>query len=135
MSIYNIMPFSILSRTVSKAKGQGLATDYECSFYETAAAEDFDSVENVFHSLIRDIGRINERVMTLQPLFISEEKAAFLNPGTQVWQPCFLFIFIIIWLSVFILCKSPSCYIDLHDVKWIIDAGLWVCACARVSIF
>ncbi|KAK2174395.1 hypothetical protein NP493_802g02017 [Ridgeia piscesae] len=67
-------------RTVSKMTGESLARQYECSFHETSAADDYRSVELVFHSVIRDIARVSERLMPLQPLFISEDKSGLLNP-------------------------------------------------------
>ena len=59
-------------RTVSRSSGEELAAEYECQFYETSAAEDYESVEAVFHEIIRDIARLNDHHITLQPLFISE---------------------------------------------------------------
>lgn len=64
--------------------GESLARQYECSFHETTAADDYRSVELVFHSITRDIARVSERLMPLQPLFISEDKSGLLNPvGSQ----------------------------------------------------
>ena len=60
--------------------GESLARQFECSLHETTAADDFRSVEKMFHSIIRDIARATERLMPLQPLFISEDKAGLLNP-------------------------------------------------------
>ncbi len=61
-------------RTVTQNEGRSLANQFECNFKETSAAEDMHSVEKVFHSLLRDIARMSERQVPLQPLFISEDK-------------------------------------------------------------
>lgn len=69
---------------MSKADGQELATQYECLFHETSAADDFRSVELLFHGLIRKITRPNDGPVSLQPLFISEDsKGGLLNPLSQ----------------------------------------------------
>ncbi|ELU13399.1 hypothetical protein CAPTEDRAFT_172726 [Capitella teleta] len=63
-------------RTVSRHAGQELAAEYDCHFYETSAAEDYGSVEVVFHELIKDIARLTDQNVVIQPLYISE-------PATQ----------------------------------------------------
>lgn len=67
-------------RTVSKATGKLLADEYECSFYECSAAEDFESVQVIFHEMIRDIWRQREGQLPLAPLYISEDRT---NSGTS----------------------------------------------------
>ena len=62
-------------RTVSKVAGEELAAHYECLFTESSAAEDLESVEEVFHRILREI--VREHSLPLQPLFISEDKAGF----------------------------------------------------------
>ncbi|XP_041074031.1 ras-like protein family member 12 [Polyodon spathula] len=57
-------------RQVSKSDGLSLASKYGCLFYEVSACLDFDSVQRVFHKAAREVKR-----ETVQPLFISEEKA------------------------------------------------------------
>jgi Ras-like protein family protein 12 len=64
------------SRTVSRNAGEELAAEYDCHFYEASAAEDYLSVEEVFHELIKDIARMNEQNSALQPLFISESSSS-----------------------------------------------------------
>ncbi|XP_013389909.1 ras-like protein family member 12 [Lingula anatina] len=72
-------------RQVSKAEGSALATEQECLFYETTAAEDYQCVETVFHGIVKEIQREKERQMPLQPLFITEDKPSgsiSLGPGS-----------------------------------------------------
>ncbi|XP_060708840.1 ras-like protein family member 12 [Hemiscyllium ocellatum] len=61
-------------RQVSKSDGLSLASKYNCSFYEVSACLDFESVQHVFHELIREVRRETERHLPVRPLFISEEK-------------------------------------------------------------
>ena len=68
-SLYSFFSF----RTVSKAAGEELASQYECLFTECSAAEDLESVELLFHKLLREI--VRENSLPLQPLFISEDKS------------------------------------------------------------
>ena len=70
---------------MSKLEGEEAATSYDCLFQETSAAEDYFSVEKIFHELIRDISKTNDPSTqdTLQPLFIFEESGkggSLLNP-------------------------------------------------------
>ena len=60
---------------VSKTSGEDLALHFESTFFETSAADDYESVEVVFVDTVREIARIHDRQMPLQPLFISEDKA------------------------------------------------------------
>lgn len=59
-----------------------MASEYDTTFHETSAADDFDSVAKVFHSLIRDI--VREQQIALQPLVISEDKTSILTSGSQL---------------------------------------------------
>lgn len=62
-------------RVISKADGQTLASDFEATFYECSAAEEFEYVEDIFHGVIHAIQRERgERNVAFQPLYISEEK-------------------------------------------------------------
>ncbi|XP_020377877.2 ras-like protein family member 12 [Rhincodon typus] len=61
-------------RQVSKSDGLSLASKYNSSFYEVSACLDFESVQHVFHELIREVRRETERHLPVRPLFISEEK-------------------------------------------------------------
>ena len=62
-------------RVISKADGQTLATEFEATFYECTAAEEFEFVEDIFHGVIHAIQRDRgERSLTFSPLYISEEK-------------------------------------------------------------
>lgn len=62
-------------RVISKADGQSLASEYEATFYECTAAEEFEYVEDIFHGMIHAIQRERgERNFPFQPLYISEEK-------------------------------------------------------------
>lgn len=61
-------------RTVSKVAGESLAAEFECLFSETSAADDLESVENVFHETLRNISAANDGPLALEPLFISEEQ-------------------------------------------------------------
>ena len=62
-------------RVISKADGQTLANDFEATFYESTAAEEFEYVEDLFHGMIHAIQRERgERNFPFQPLYISEEK-------------------------------------------------------------
>jgi len=63
-------------RTVSRNSGEDLALQFESSFYETSAADDFESVEQVFVDIIREMARVHDRQMPLQSLFISEDRSA-----------------------------------------------------------
>lgn len=78
-------------RQVSKAEGSALATEQECLFFETTAAEDFQCVDTVFHGIVQDIQREKERQLPLQPLFISEDKPSnnSLPPGSSLNRPGF----------------------------------------------
>ncbi len=51
-NICNFFPFLDI-RTVSKPEGSSLAHFYNAAFFETSAAEEFSSVERVFHEAIR----------------------------------------------------------------------------------
>ncbi|KAK3603110.1 hypothetical protein CHS0354_027894 [Potamilus streckersoni] len=62
-------------RQISKADGTGLASEYDASFFETTAAEDYEFVEEIFHAVVHEIQRHRgERQGIFQPLFISEER-------------------------------------------------------------
>ena len=63
-------------RTVSKAAGESLATEFDSNFAETSAADDLASVERVFHDLLREISRVNDGPLALQPLFITEDQGS-----------------------------------------------------------
>ena len=63
-------------RTVSRNSGEDLALHFESSFYETSAADDYESVEQVFVDIVREMARVYERQMPLQALFISEDRSA-----------------------------------------------------------
>ena len=63
-------------RTVSRSSGEDLALRFESSFYETSAADDYESVEQVFVDIIREMARVHDRQMPLQALFISEDRSA-----------------------------------------------------------
>jgi len=65
-----------LDRTVSRNSGEDLALHFESSFYETSAADDYESVEQVFVDVIREMARVHDRQMPLQALFISEDRSA-----------------------------------------------------------
>ncbi|CAH1796115.1 unnamed protein product [Owenia fusiformis] len=70
-------------RQVSKSEGKTLATQYECLFYETSAAEDYELVNKIFEGTLRELCRIKERQIPLQPLYITEDKptiSALLSP-------------------------------------------------------
>lgn len=62
-------------RQVSKAEGSALATHYDSAFFEATAAEEYESVERIFHEMIREVLREQERCMPLRPLFISEDRS------------------------------------------------------------
>ena len=64
-------------------EGQQLANQFDCTFRETSAAEDFEPVERVFTSLVRDVLHSKERQLPLQPLFISEDKTSLLGSSAQ----------------------------------------------------
>ncbi|XP_041031311.1 ras-like protein family member 12 [Carcharodon carcharias] len=61
-------------RQISKSDGLSLASKYNCSFYEVSASLDFESVQHVFHELVREVRRETERHLPVRPLFISEER-------------------------------------------------------------
>jgi len=63
-------------RTVSRNSGEDLALHFESSFYEASAADDYESVEQVFVDIIREMARVHDRQMPLQTLFISEDRSA-----------------------------------------------------------
>ncbi|KAL5004577.1 hypothetical protein ScPMuIL_018033 [Solemya velum] len=64
-------------RQIHKDEGHTLAGEYDCLFFETTAAEEFEYVEDVFHGVVHEIQRERgERPPHLQPLFISEDKLA-----------------------------------------------------------
>ena len=58
---------------MSKSEGAELASQYDFLFYETTAAEEYQSIEDVFFSLVREITGSSDRQSPLLPLFISEE--------------------------------------------------------------
>lgn len=90
-------------RQVSKAEGSSLAHFYNAAFFETSAAEEFSSVERVFHEAIRgmscylfkrllfsndissnwlvEVIREQERYMPIRSLYIAndESKNSFLT--------------------------------------------------------
>lgn len=73
-------------RTVSKATGQALASEFECLFREISAADDEDSVRGVFRDVIREALHRSQAQSSsflassnLQPLFISEDKNSSLG--------------------------------------------------------
>ena len=63
----------ILNRQVSKSEGLSLAHHYDAAFFETSAAEEFGSVERVFHEAIREVLREQERYMPIRSLYIANE--------------------------------------------------------------
>ena len=79
----NINTIIFFFRTVSQMEGQQLANQFDCTFRETSAAEDFESVERVFNSLVRDVLHSKERQLPLQPLFISEDKTSLFGSSAQ----------------------------------------------------
>lgn len=62
-------------RTVSKAEGSSLAHFYNAAFFETSAAEEFNSVERVFHEAIREVIREQERYMPIRSLYIANDES------------------------------------------------------------
>lgn len=66
-------------RQVSKGEGSSLATELECLFYETTAAEEYDYVAAVFTRLISDV-HADKYGSLLQPLIITEERATPRDP-------------------------------------------------------
>lgn len=70
-------------RQVSKAEGSALATHYDSAFFETSAAEEYECVERVFHEMIREVLREQERCMPLRPLFISEDRSGMRSLRTS----------------------------------------------------
>ena len=62
--------------------GEEEALHFECSFYETSAADDYESVEAVFVNVVREVARINDRQMPLQSLFISEDRSSTANSSS-----------------------------------------------------
>nr|CAG4647419.1 EOG090X0DZ9 [Megafenestra aurita] len=64
------------SRQVSKAEGSSLAHFYNAAFFETSAAEEFTSVERVFHEAIRvEVIREQERYMPVRSLYIANDES------------------------------------------------------------
>lgn len=84
MSTLLLIELILTPRTVSKAEGARVATQHDCSFHETTAAEDYESVQAAFHSLIREIARVKERQMPQCRLFISEDNREAPSPSGQV---------------------------------------------------
>jgi len=74
-------------RTVSRNSGEDLALHFESSFYETSAADDYESVEQVFIDVIRDMARVHDRQMPLQALFISEDRSAAATVPYRRYKP------------------------------------------------
>lgn len=74
----------VFYRKVGKEEGNSVAAEYDCSFYETTAAEDYEYVEEVFHGVIQELQREKDRTLPLQPLYISEDKtnSLLLTPGS-----------------------------------------------------
>ncbi|KAL8592024.1 hypothetical protein ACOMHN_060517 [Nucella lapillus] len=66
-------------RQVSKAEGTALSVELDCLFYETTAAEEYDYVARVFTRLISDV-HADKYGATLQPLFITEDRATPRDP-------------------------------------------------------
>ncbi|EFX72579.1 hypothetical protein DAPPUDRAFT_254334 [Daphnia pulex] len=62
-------------RTVSKPEGSSLAHFYNAAFFETSAAEEFSSVERVFHEAIREVIREQERYMPIRSLYFGNEES------------------------------------------------------------
>lgn len=62
-------------RQISKADGQTMCCEYDGTFYECSAAEDYEFVEDIFHGLVHSIQRARgERSLAYAPLFISEDR-------------------------------------------------------------
>nr|CAG4649701.1 EOG090X0DZ9 [Scapholeberis mucronata] len=62
-------------RQVSKTEGSSLAHFYNATFFETSAAEEFSSVERVFHEAIREVIREQERYMPVRSLYIANDES------------------------------------------------------------
>lgn len=75
-------------RQISKEEGASLAAEYECLFFETTAAEEFEYVEDIFHGLVHEIQRERgEKHIHFQPLFITEEKFQCAQRGGRPKSP------------------------------------------------
>lgn len=75
-------------RQISKEEGAALATEFECLFFETTAAEEFEYVEDIFHGLVHEIQRERgEKHIHFQPLFITEEKFQSAQRGGRPKSP------------------------------------------------
>ncbi|CAG2233848.1 RASL12 [Mytilus edulis] len=73
-------------RQTSKEEGSALATEFDCLFYETTAAEEFEYVEDVFHGVLHEIQKERSQ-LNFQPLFISEEKFHVGHKGARPKSP------------------------------------------------
>lgn len=71
-----IIHFSF-DRQVSKAEGRTLANFHDAAFFETTAAEEYELVDRVFHEMVREILREQERFMPMRPLYIEEKSSMF----------------------------------------------------------
>lgn len=74
-------------RQVSKEEGNSLAGEFDCLFYETTAAEEFEYVEDVFHGILHEIRERADKQLNFQPLFISEEKFHVTPRGVRPKSP------------------------------------------------
>lgn len=67
---------------MSKAEGEKLAGEFECLFKETSAAEDLESVEQIFRQVTKEVMQ-NGDLPGLQPLFITEDRSSSLFQATS----------------------------------------------------
>lgn len=66
-------------RTVSKSTAEELASHFDCTYLETSAAEDLRSVVLVFHEITRDVIRSRDLQLSMQSLYISEDRSPLLG--------------------------------------------------------
>ena len=85
---YNLkLQFIFCYRAVHKLDGQKIASQYDCLFHETSAADDFHSVQQLFHLLIRYVTKSQERQVSMQPLYIAEDsKTSILSSGVRPFR-------------------------------------------------
>ncbi|XP_061101650.1 ras-like protein family member 12 isoform X1 [Conger conger] len=76
-------------RQVSKSDGVDLASRYSCLFFEVSACLDFASVQNMFHTAVREARREAERALPIRPLFISEDRPVMSLASASLLTPCF----------------------------------------------
>lgn len=64
---------------MSKSTAEELASHFDCTYLETSAAEDLRSVVLAFHEITRDVIRSRDLQLSMQSLYISEDRSPLMG--------------------------------------------------------